>query len=245
MYDYLRQVTSGFTDKAKVFSAQTWLFKAINIHNSMVEELLVKLEKIINIMPSSEKDKLYKKFSDIILDDTQSYMREYDDKFFSVLVEILGWGKLKKYYHRYNPKFTETPDLVIEDDSGKSIAAMECKSIRESDEEKDYFEKRQVEARPVKTSIVSPASRENPFLRKLRDTLCKAEEQLNRVEASHKFIFIHFSWDVSAMLQEEEVKDIIKECANVLKNRGVDFIAFENYRPDEPFINTLSPNKKP
>jgi len=243
MYDYLKQVSSGFGDKSKIFCKQTWLFKALNIHNSMNKKLLEKLENIISIMPRSEKDKLYKKFLDIIPDGVQSYIREYDDQFMSVLVEIFGWGKLKEYYQSYNPEFTETPDLVVADNTDKPIAAMECKRIRTSDEDREYFERYQVEARDVKTSIVSADSAENPFLRKLMGTLNTAEKQLNKVKAPNSFIFIHFSWDVSAWLQKEEVIDRIKECATALKIRGVDLIAFENYQPDNPIINTMLPNK--
>ncbi len=239
MYYNLQRVTSGFTDKAKEISQQTWLSSTMDSPKNEAKKLLSKLENTIKTMPSSEIDKLYKKFTDIIPDDAQYYLDEYDEQFISVLVEILGWGWLKSYYNDYNPKFIGTPDLIVTDSSENPIAAMECKRIRESDEDRDYFKKHQGEVKDVNTSIVSPDYGENPFLRKLTDTLCKAEKQLGKVKAANNIIFMSYSWDVSAILQEAGVIALIKNCAPDLLKRGVYLIAFSAYQSDKPFINTF------
>lgn len=237
-YDNLQLVTSGFEEKARrIGSGQAWIFKAKSSQRNEYRSLLTKLDRIVGGMPDIERDKLTKRFSDIIPVSAQQFKEEYDNQFLDALVEVLGWGWLHDKYPSCKVQFSEPPDLVVQDDAGKAIAAMACKKIRISDEDRTYFEKHQAKTKPVKDSITSPDCTENPFLGKVMDTLRKAEEQLGEVETSDKFIFIDFSWDMSALIQKPQVEDLTKRLAAGLQGRSIKLIAFEYYQVDKPFID--------
>ena len=65
---------------------------------------------------------------------------------------------------------SKPPDIVIWDNAGNPIAAMACKKIRTSDEDRKYFKYHQGEARDVVHKTTSPEPDDNPFLKKLGDT---------------------------------------------------------------------------
>lgn len=237
-YDNLQQVTSVFEGKARPIGGdRAWIFRAKTSQRNEYESLLTKLDRIVGGMPDIERDKLTTRFSDIIPVNAQQFREEYDNQFLDALVEVLGWGWLHGKYPSCKVQFSEPPDLIVQDDAGNAIAGMACKKIRISDEDRTYFEKHQGKTRPVKDSITSPDCTENPFLGKVMDTLGKAEEQLGKVETSDKFIFIDFSWDMSALIQKPQVEDLTKRLAAGLQERSIKLIAFKNYQVDKPLTD--------
>ncbi|MBI2303184.1 MAG: hypothetical protein HYU86_00355 [Chloroflexi bacterium] len=236
-YDNLQQVMGTFEQKAgEISSRQAWIFKARQ--QNAVIQLLVKLDRIVSDMPYTEKEKLAKRFSNIIPKSATQFRREYDDQFLEALVEVLGWGWLRDKYPSQEVRFSEPPDLIVQDDTGQVVAAMACKKIRTSDEDRDYFKSHQGEVRTVNMRLISSNIGENPLLRKVKNTLHKGEEQLSKVEASSKFIFIDFSWDVSAWIQneqDEQVKGLIKGLAAELQKRGILLVAFEQFQSCKSF----------
>lgn len=234
MWDNLNQVNKRFEEKAKqIGGCNAWIFKAKKDQDS---KILAKLDVTVGNMQHSERAKFKKRFTCIIPDNATSYIREYDDQFLEALVEILGWGWLKDRYPPYTPQFTlGTPDLLVKDNSGQMVAAMECKKIRSSDEDRDYYKSHQGEARPVRNSLTSDDYAKNPFLRKLVDTLCKAKEQVSQSGAPDKFIFLDLTFDTLLMfpvLKGPMICAILRIASELCKN-GIYLVSLEQFQVEE------------
>jgi hypothetical protein len=238
MYDNFNQVTSTFERRARQLGcSDCWLCKAKNSQDTCWEEfdkqLLARLDDSINIMPSGEKGKLTRRFTDIIPSNTQEFKKEYDEQFLDALVEVVGYGWLQDKFPSHRVQFEE-PDLVVIDGKDRLVAAMACKRIRTSDKNHNYFrcqrESHQVEARSVDNSVLSENPTKNPFLSKLQDTLSRAKGQLNGKDVPSKFIFLSFSFDVSAAISRHErtVRELIKREASDLQKSGITMIAFKD-----------------
>jgi hypothetical protein len=230
MYVNFNQVTGSFEEKTKgIGSSDAWIFKAKKDQNNETKQLLKKLDNIVGKMPDSESAKLKTRFTEIIPDNALKYIREFDDQFLEVLVEVLGWGWLKERYPRYTPQFTTTPDLLMKDKADQIIAAMECKKIRTSNEDRYYYENRQGTIKQVNDDLTC-------FLKKLRDTLCRAEKQVNKSNARQKFIFLDLSFDTEVWATDEQkgiVVCLIQKLAAELCQRGVALVSFEQFRVDK------------
>ena len=238
MHKNLSQVISGFEEKAKrVNGNQDLILRIKKSQRSEDKQFFNKLDGIVDNMPDSEKEKLKKRFSNIIPDRAKTYIKEYDEQFFDALVEVLGYDFLQKQYPSCQVCIGE-PDLIIFDNSSKLVAAMACKAIRHSKEHDDYVEHHQGEPRPVDHTLTSTDPCENPLLRKVNGTLAKAKEQLAKSSAPAKLIFVDFSWDPSAQLQEEQVKSLVQKLGEELRFRSIKLIAIENLESDNPFVCT-------
>lgn len=237
MYDSLMKVTCSFENKsARLSNGQaTWVQLAKKSQRADIKQLLDKLDEIVSAMPATETDKLKTRLDQIIPDGALQFIEEYDRQFTDAIVEILGYGLLIKKYPSHKVEFCE-PDLIVRDDSGSLVAAMACKKINESEVNRDYLNHHQGEAMCLNTSLTSSNPSENPFLYKLNDTVTKAEEQLNRAKARDKFIFVDFTFDISALLQGKAVNQLIKSVGDNLRNKGIKFIACKNYEVDKPFF---------
>lgn len=228
-------MTKSFEEKAKELTSgdSALIFKLKGVQGvPEVTRLMTKLDTIAAEMPDIEKGKFIARFSGIIPNSAKNYIQEYDDQFSAVLVEFLGWGCLKERYPSHNPRFNHpnSPDLVVYDNDNEIIACMECKYIRTSDEDRNYFQK-QPQARKVNLkTLYSLNASDNPFLRKLRDTLCNAKKQVNQIRAKEKFIFLNLSLDVVYM--PFGVKDLISYLVSDLKNKGINLYAFEQFQLD-------------
>jgi len=232
----LNQVTSSFEEKAKKLACgnSAWIFRGKSIGD---QPLLTKLDTVVANMPNTEKTKLRERFSDIIPGTAKKYVREYDDQFLEALVETLGWSWLKERYSRHTPCFTMgTPDLLVKDGSGHVIAAMECKKIRSSDEDRNYYKNKQGTAQTVKNSLTSSDYDENPFLRKLVYTLSKAKTQVNHSDAPDKFIFLDLTFDTPLMFPvlKEPIICIILRIASELCKDGIRLVSFEQFQVEKP-----------
>jgi len=233
-YDNFNQVTSAFERRARQLGgSDCWLCRAKNSQGTCREEFdkqwLARFDATINAMPSCEKVKLTKRFTDIIPSNTQGFKKEYNEQFLDALVEVEGYGWLQDKFPSHRVHFEE-PDLVVRDGNDRLVAAMACKRIRTSDENNNYFrlqrESGRVEARDVNTRVLSPSPTENPFLSKLQDTLSQAKEQLNKNGAPCKFIFLSFSLDVSAATYcwKLTVGKLIGREASDLRKSGITLI---------------------
>jgi len=250
MYDNLNQATSIFEQRAKQLGCHDyWLYKAKKSQGICWEEfdsrLLAHLDTIINTMSSGERNKLAKRFADIIPSNAQKFEKEYDEQFLDALVEVVGYGWLQDKFSSHRVQFAE-PDLVVKYDKGGLVAAMACKRIRTSVANDQFFEyqreSHRVEARPVDTKVLHVSPEENPFLRKLQDTLSKATNQLSKKNAPTKFIFVNFSWDVSAAIHshKQDIIRLIKKEASDLRKSGITMIAFEDLQANQPFVEGYS-----
>lgn len=237
MYDNLTKVTGVFEEKAKrIGGDKAWIFGAKSSQCSEVKSLLARLDSIVGGMPDEEKGKLTKRFTDIVPNGAGDYAREYDDQFLEVLVEILGWGWLKDRYLRHTPWFTMgTPDLLLKNNLGQVIASMECKKIRTSEEDRKYYESQQDKPRQVRNNLTSYDYNKNPFLRKLSDTLCKAEKQINQSGATDRFIFLDLSFDTQFIFPDEKRRIIclIRKLGFELCKKGIMLVSFEQYQVDK------------
>jgi len=251
MYDNLNQVTSTFEERAKqLVGCGYWLCKAKNSIGTSWEQydkpLLTHLDTIISIMPSDERNNRTKRCSDIIPANSTEWNEEYDKQFLEFVVELLGYGWLHGEFPSHRVQFEEPPDIVVRDDKSVLIAAMACKRIRTSDANDQFFEQQsktgQVVGRDVDTRVLSPSPDENPFLKKLQDTLSQAKKQLDQVVSPTKFIFLSISWDISAAISRYEttVIDLIGKEAFNLRNSQIIMIAFKELQADQPFIGGCS-----
>ena len=199
-------------------------------------------------MPNAEKKKFNKRFSDIIPDSAQQYVREYDDQFLEAAVEILGWGWLKDRYPSNAPQFTlGTPDLLVKNNSGQVIAAMECKHKRHSEFEANWLQHPQnkIITGTVDDRLISSDYNANPFLRNLVDTLCKAEKQLNETKDSHKFIFLNLSFDTQVSALDEQKRGVVCLISRLeaeLCQRGIALVSFEQFQVDRLITGAGLPN---
>lgn len=243
MYDNLNRVTSDFEGKAKNldYDSRAWIFKAKSIEN---HPILTKTDTVVANLPNTEKIKLKKRFSDIIPDNAVKYVREYDDQFLEAMVEILGWSWLNERHSRYTPFFTMgTPDLLVKDNSGYVIAAMECKKIRSSDEDRDYYKNKQGTVQKVKDSLTSSDHDKNPFLRKLMDTLSNAKKQVDNSDALEKFIFLDLTFDTQLsfpVLREPIICEILRIASELCKD-GVRLVSFEQFQMEHPITGGRLP----
>ncbi|MBI4245274.1 MAG: hypothetical protein HY606_14385 [Planctomycetes bacterium] len=203
--------------------------------------LFTRLDTMISIMPLHERGNLTRRVSNIIPSNAPEWKEEYDKQFWEVLVEILGYGWLHDKFPSHRVQFEEPPDIVVRDDKCELVAAMACKKIRTSDANDQFFERQrktgEVVGRDVDTRVLSSSPTENPFLRKLKDTLSQAERQLNQVDSPTKFIFLSISWDVSAAISRYKpcvIGLITKEASNL--SSGITLIAFEELNADQPFV---------
>lgn len=236
MYDNLNQVTSSFEERAKKLAcgSNAWIFKAKKDKHNETRQLLEKLDNIIGKMPASEGAILKTKFTKIISDKKQRYIRKFDDQFLEVLNELLGWGWLKDRYPKYTPHFADAPDpdLLVKDESSQIIAAMECKK-KEHSEEEAYWLKHPWQMKEGQGGVEAS---QNPLLRILRCTLSEAEDQVNRTVAPDKFVFLDLSPDVPFMCPELERQLVcsIRGLASELRQKGIQLISFNQYQVDRP-----------
>lgn len=238
-YSELQQITIGFEQKARqIGGGQAWIFRAKRSRREPDKSLLTKLNSIATDMPTSEEHKLTDRFKAIIPDNAQAFKEEYDNQFLDALVEVLGCGWLDDHYPSHEVQFSEPPDIIVRDDANNAIGAMACKKIRTSDEDREYFKYHQGELREVDDKITLPEQEDDPFLKKVKGTLWKAEEQLSRVTASSdKFIFINFTWDIPALILKPQVVQLISRLAVELKNQDITLIAIENYQWNDPLTS--------
>lgn len=229
MYDYFYLLTSAFEDKANkcANSKNFWIFKGQHVDG---QPLLIELDSIAVNIPDIERIKIRRRFANIIPDNAEVYIREYDDQFLEVCVEILGWGWLKKRYPVYIPEFNypNSPDLLVKNDNN-IIASMECKKIRTSNEDRDYYQNEQGTVKQVKNSLTSLDFEENPLLRKLHDTLHKAEKQVNLSNAPEKYIYLDLSLDTPLHypVLKNPIFEKISQLDRELRDRGILLISFE------------------
>lgn len=241
MYDNFNQITRGFEEKVRklTFGDGALIFKLKSLQGILqVNTLMAKLDGTSAKMPDAEKTKFITRFSDIIPNGATNHIQEYDDQFNAALVEFLGWGWLKEMYPSHNPQFNhpKSPDLLVYNNDNDTVAGMECKHIRTSDEDRDYF-KRQPRARTANlTTLYSLNASENPFLRKLKDTLCQAEKQVNQSRAKEKFIFLDLSLDVVYM--PFGINTLIAHLVSDLNNKGINLYAFKQFQVDKPITGT-------
>jgi hypothetical protein len=250
MYDSLKKVTSTFEERAEQLAEPDyWLHKAKNSEGTSWQqydkELLTRLDTIISIMPSCEKDKCTKRCSDIIPTNSTRWNEEYDKQFLEFVVEVLGYGWCHDKFLSHRVRFEEPPDIVVRDNKSVLVAAMACKRIRTSDVNDRFFEQQsktsEVVGRYVDTRILSSSPTENPFLNKLQDTISQAKKQLDQV-VNHpsKFIFLSISWDVSAAISRYKpcIIGLIVQEASILRKSGINVIAFEEFEADQPLIGS-------
>ncbi|MGD0854539.1 MAG: hypothetical protein ABSA18_01885 [Dehalococcoidia bacterium] len=249
MYDHFYQVTSGFEEKAKKLAcgSNAWIFKARKDRHNKTKQLLEKLDNIVGEMPDSERAILKTKFTKIVSDKNQKYIRKFDDQFLEVLVELLGWGWLKDRYPIYTPYFASAPDpdLLVKDGSDQVIAAMECKKKEHSKEEACWLQHHlgEVITGTVEARLTSPDSNQNLLLRSLRCTLSEAVDQVNRIEAPEKFVFLDLSLDVPFMSPElkRQLVCLILGLALELCQKGILLVSFEQYQVDRPITGAGQP----
>jgi len=230
-YRNLESVTHDFQLKAKALGCErAWIFKVKK--TTLIHDITSKLDRTIAAMPNSEQQKLSDKFSKITPNRAPEWRDSYNDRFLDTIVEILGWGWLSNKFRGSKIEFNETPDLIVSNADGESIAAMECKNFSRSDWQKEYFKHHQGKAMDVDTSLVSKNPQENPLLRKLISILQQARSQLAKAEPlKNRYIFISFWLDVSAKLPEQktQIMTLITSEADNLSKEGIELIAFEQW----------------
>jgi hypothetical protein len=242
MYDSFNQITEGFEEKVKKLTSgdSALIFKLKSVQGiSQVTTLMTELDTIAAEMPGVEKTKFIKRFSDIIPNGAKNHIQEYGDQFNEALVEFLGWGWLKEKYPTHEPKFNHpnSPDLLVYNNDNDPVAAMECKHIRTSDEERRFFERQSHRGGVVNlTTLYSLDTSDNPFLWKLKDTLCSAEKQVNQIRAKEKWIFLDLSPDVVYM--PFGIDTLIAHLISDLNNKGINLYAFKQFQVDEPITGT-------
>ena len=227
-YANLHSVTAGFESKAQVLGKHAyWLARG----NKPGNPIFSRIDIMIGKMPSDQRQKLTKKFGDIIPDRAKRWNEQYDERCKDIFTEILGWDWL----NALSVEFRETPDILVLDKQGKVLAAMECKHFAHSEEEKSWLQA------PSGKVIMGKihGQHETQFQQKLQNILDKAEEQLNKTGLKdNKFIFMNFSLDTWAWLQTldlssrlgiDDIQALIAEKQSVLRNKGIEFIAFQNY----------------
>lgn len=125
------------------------------------------------------------------------------------------------------------------DGSTSIAAAMECKHLGVSEEEKTWIKSREVRSGPVANTPTIDDPNANPFLRKLNSTVNRAKEQVNSTGLTdNKFIFMKISsdtpfWgmpDVKAGMTE-----LVQRIEGKLREEGIELVAFEGYRPEQRF----------
>ena len=237
-YENFNQITKSIKKKAKelISGDSALIFKLKRVQGEpQVTILMTKLDTISARMPDIEKRKFITRFSNIIPNGAKDYIQEYNDQFNATLVELLGWGWLKERYPSYNPQFNhpQSPDLLVYDNDSEIIACMECKHIRTSNEEREIFNRQSFRNGVVKlTTLYSLDESENPFLRKLKDTICKAEQQVNQSRTIEKFIFLNLSLDVAYM--PFGIDSLIKCFESDLNNKGIKLHTFTQFSVDIP-----------
>ena len=180
-------------------------------------------------MPPDESEKLAVKFEGIIPATAKEWGGHYDDRFRDVLPEILGWGCLSYKFTDCNVRFSGTPDLLVINESGTFVAGMECKKIWESEEEREWWRTHNQKSGKIGMGTISDDPDKNPLLRKLRDTLEKAEDQVNKSGVgTDKFIILVVSLDIEAQLIGEPIIALFQKEADSLKSRGITLIALRN-----------------
>jgi len=242
MYDSFNHITGDFEEKVRKLtsgnSALIFTLKKVQ-GEPQVTTLMTKLDTIAAEMPGVEKTKFITRFSGIIPRSAQDYVQEYEDQFSAILVEFLGWGWLKKRYTSLNPCFNHpnSPDLLVHNNDSEIVACMECKYVRTSDENRCYF-LGQPRARNVNLlTLYSLNTSNNPFLRKLKDTLCNAEKQLKQIRAREKLIFLALSLDMEYMPFGPD--SLIKCLESDLSNKGIKLYAFEQFQVDSPITGAV------
>jgi hypothetical protein len=236
MYVNLESVTNGFEEKAKKLErgSNVWIFRANQDKGDRL--LLEQLDKIVSEMTDSERGKLKTKFTKIVFNNAQKYRSEFNDQFVEVLVGLLGWGWLKKNYRGYAPSFANTPDLLVKDNSGRVRACMECKRIRTSDQDRAYFANQQGTTKRVNDDLAF-------FSNKIKYTLDKAEEQVNKIAACHKLIFLSLSLDIDVGLIDEQRRRVVcllSKFATDLGQRDVVLVSFEHFEVEKPITGVFN-----
>jgi hypothetical protein len=237
-YPNLESVTEDFTSRAQNLNNTYWLAVALVKQDSWDCNLLNGVENIISQMPPRQKQELTKKFDNLIPQKSKSWKEEYDREFLDLLIEVLGWDWLSKKYNSSAVEFRNTPDLEVLNKCGNVVAAMECKNFWISKEEESRIESiinkgNGVYLKPTESRLILLDFSKNPFLKKVKRDLCKAEEQLDKTKLKkNRFILINFSFDFSLRTQYKKTKDLIRLINRILKPR-TELIAFSDYQSSD------------
>ncbi|GEM_PF-2579938 len=175
-----------------------WLLMVERLANDPVrdpsreaQELLGKLDSIVQMMPSEEYSKLKGKISDIIVS-ANTWRESYDTQLRDLLVEVLAWAWLHRRYPSDRVQFNKTPDLLVLASNSTVVAAMECKKFNLSQNEQLFLK-----SGPVVSSAKPLARPSLGWFKKLLKDIHKAKKQLLAVQSARdRFIFISFSHDI-------------------------------------------------
>jgi hypothetical protein len=166
------------------------------------------------------------KFLNTVSSTKPAYRQDYNDAFLEVISEMLGYAWLIKTgvqnVRFISPGRYKEPDLV-----GLGNVVMECKHVRPSDFEKDYFANHQFEARSV-----SPYAPEN-LLAKAERTLQAACQKFNQYPTPHwrRYVFLDLSLDTQVRLHQSldatVESQIAKELHEVAEQNGVGLVVIK------------------
>ena len=246
-YPSLDSAFSRYKARALVAGeSNSWIVQAVHQVPQRAEfrDLFQRLDDLLAAMSLEENGKVKARFDNIVPTDPQQWREEYDEQFREVLIELLGWeslreryqGKAVGFYSRSSKKGVRTPDLGVWDD-GILLAAMECKKLNRSEEEKAWF---QAEGMKSGTLTLEPSlDPSSPLAKKLVATIQDAKGQLDSTHLSdNKFIFMSISLDTPVWTDPIKpiVQQFVREQADTLRSQGVELLAFEGFQPDRSFI---------
>jgi hypothetical protein len=172
MYKNLSKVTCDFEKGAKnIGGDKAWILIARSGCLCRCVSIMNSLDKIVRHMPATETEQFRERIRKIFPTNAKAFLESYDDEFLDAMVELVGWGWLYDKYPQNQiqlatPGEQKTPDLIVKDSSGNLLAVMECKRLRNSDVNTEFFKnhnilssfasgRHNIETRPVDTRLLS------------------------------------------------------------------------------------------
>ena len=149
-FPHLESVVGLFIKRAQALGhTEPWVVKALLKASQLQEirDLFQRLEDLLEMLSEHQFKMVEERFNQIIPASPKQWHEEYDEQFREVLVELLGWKWLQERHRdesvEFYPKSTKpgvrTPDLGVWD-GDNLLAAMECKKVNVSEEEKAWLQ---------------------------------------------------------------------------------------------------------
>ncbi|MDE3097283.1 MAG: hypothetical protein KGK07_14945 [Chloroflexota bacterium] len=196
-------------------------------------------------MSRENRTRLAEKFERSVPAKAALFNPVYDDRLQDVLAELSGYIDLRSIA-QHEPQFIaesnlanqKSPDLLV---SSARPMVMECKNIRNSTAQTEYFANHQGQVRAVNTALLSPTRDCNPLLDKLLKTADDANSQFLDYprEAYDRIVYLNYVLDLEVLILRAAnpnlLDGLLAEVAAVLEAKGTALVVCDRYGVESPY----------
>ncbi len=202
-------------------------------------------------MSRENRSRLAEKFEGSIPAKAARFGPVYDDRLQDVLAELSGYIDLRSIA-QHEPHFIaesnmanrKSPDLLV---SSRRPKVMECKNIRNSIAQTEYFAHHQGQVRAVNTAPLSPRRDRNPLLNKLLTTADDANDQFLDYprDTYDRIVYLNYVVDLQVLILQDANPDLLDrlfaKVASALEPQGTALVVSDRYGVESRYRWVSSP----